>query len=54
MTEVIHNSLNPEWIKSFDVPYKFEVHQLFKIIVYDVDDFQNLTNWGGHDKVGEV
>jgi hypothetical protein len=24
MTEVIMDSLDPEWVKCFDVPYKFE------------------------------
>ena len=44
MTEVIDKSVNPEWKKSFDVPYKFEVHQLFKIIIYHVKDHRKLTN----------
>jgi hypothetical protein len=39
MTEVIMDNLDPEWVKCFDVPYKFEEQQLFKVIVYDIDDF---------------
>jgi hypothetical protein len=42
MTEIVPDSLNPEWVNSFDLPYKFEETQLFKVIVYDVDDFENL------------
>ena len=41
-TEVIMDNLDPEWVKAFDVPYKFEEQQLFKVIVYDIDDFKNL------------
>jgi hypothetical protein len=33
------DNLNPEWVKSFDVPFKFEEKQLFKAIVYDVKDY---------------
>lgn len=29
---------NPEWVKCFDVPFKFEEKQLFKASVYDVKD----------------
>ena len=54
MTEVIMDNLNPEWVKCFDVPYKFEEQQVFKVTVYDIDDFQNLTAWSSHDLVGEL
>jgi len=54
MTEVIMDNLDPEWVKCFDVPYKFEEQQLFKVIVYDIDDFQNLKAWDKHDLVGEL
>lgn len=39
MTEVIMDNLNPEWVKDFQVPYKFEEVQNFKVAVYDIDDF---------------
>ena len=39
MTEVIMDNLDPEWVKAFDVAYKFEEQQEFKVVVYDVDDF---------------
>ena len=54
MTEVIMDNLNPEWVKCFDVPYKFEEKQIFRITVYDIDDFKNLQNWSSHDLVGRV
>ena len=48
------DSLNPEWVKSFDLNYKFEEQQFFKAVVYDVDDFQNIYNFEKHDFIGEV
>lgn len=48
------DNLDPEWVKCFDVPYKFEEQQLFKVVVYDIDDFQNLKAWDKHDLVGEL
>jgi len=54
MTEVIMDNLDPEWVKCFDVPYKFEEQQLFKVVVYDIDDFNNLKAWDKHDLVGEL
>jgi hypothetical protein len=53
-TEVIMDNLDPEWVKAFDVPYKFEEQQQFKVVVYDIDDFKNLQNFDAHDKVGEL
>ena len=53
-TEVIMDNLDPEWVKCFDVPYKFEEQQNFKVVVYDIDDFKNLSNLDAHDKVGEL
>ena len=38
-TEVIMDSLSPKFVKSFQVEYKFEERQKFKIEAYDVDDF---------------
>jgi hypothetical protein len=37
-TEVIYDNLNPDFEKSMIVDYIFEVHQIFKVIVKDVDD----------------
>ena len=33
--------------------YHFEKREYYKVVVYDIDDFNNLENFGGHDKVGE-
>lgn len=54
MTEVIMDNLSPEWVKCFDVSYKFEEKQLFKVTVYDIDDFNNLTAFSTHDLVGSI
>ena len=48
------DNLDPDWVKCFDVPYKFEEQQLFKVVVYDVDDFNNLNQFKNHDLVGEL
>lgn len=54
MTEIIMDNLSPEWVKDFVVPYKFEEVQLFKAVVYDVDDFENLRLLQKHSMVGEL
>jgi len=46
--------VNPKWKKSFDIPYKFEVQQLFKIIVYHIIDNKKISNWEAQLKVGEI
>lgn len=48
------DSLSPEWVKQFDVQYNFEVREQYKIDVYDVDDFNNLNAFDGHDYVGGI
>lgn len=53
MTEVIMDNLNPEWVKCFDVSYRFEEKQTFKVTVYDIDDFNNLQAFSKHSLVGE-
>lgn len=53
-TEVIMDSLNPKWVKSFEVQYHFEKREFYKAVVYDIDDFNNLDNFEGHDLVGQV
>jgi len=54
MTEVIMDNLDPDWVKCFDVPYKFEEVQTFKACVHDIDDFDNLKNFSRNELVGEV
>ena len=52
MTEVISDNLAPQWVKSFDVQYKFEQRENYKVEVYDVDDMNNLHALEKHDYVG--
>ena len=54
MTEVIMDSLEPVWVKSFDVQYHFEKRETYKAEVYDVDDEANHANLAGHDFVGSI
>ena len=37
-TEVIHDNLNPEWVKKILVDFHFEQTEKFKVEVYDSDD----------------
>ena len=37
-TEVIHDNLNPEFVKKIIVDYHFEETEWYKIEVYDEDD----------------
>lgn len=53
-TEIIMDSLNPEWVASFDVQYKFEENQAFKVYVYHIGDPANPRNMTGNQKVGEL
>jgi len=54
MTEVIMDSLDPVWVKAFDVQYHFEQRDNYKVEVYDVDDFNNVNNFASHDHVGTL
>ena len=53
-TEVIMDSLSPEWVKCFDVPYKFEEQQHFRAEVRHISDFDNLRNYGANQLVGAI
>lgn len=53
-TEVIMDNLDPKWVKNFEVPYHFEKREYYKVTVYDIDDFNNLNNYAGHDCVGSL
>ena len=53
-TEVIMDNLNPAWVKSFDVQYHFEKREYYKVVVYDVEDFNNPNNYASHDLLGET
>ena len=49
-TEVINDSLNPQWAKKFVLSYNFEVRQMLKFEVYDSDSSSNSLNQ--HDFLG--
>jgi len=51
-TEVVMDNLDPKWVKNFEVPYHFEKREFYKVVVFDIDDFNNLNNFDGHDLVG--
>mmetsp|Transcript_18612 Transcript_18612/g.25080 ORF Transcript_18612/g.25080 Transcript_18612/m.25080 type:complete len:224 (-) Transcript_18612:1335-2006(-) len=53
-TEVIMDNLDPKWVKNFEVPYHFEKREYYRVVIYDIDDFNNLNNFEGHDLVGAV
>jgi len=46
--------LEPKWVQSFEVQYHFEKREFYKAVVYDVDDFDNIDNYAGHDLIGSV
>lgn len=48
------DSLDPKWVKNFEVPYHFEKREFYKVVVFDIDDFNNLNNFDGHDLVGSM
>lgn len=51
-TEVIADSLNPEFVKEVDVDYFFEQQQSLRVDVYDADDATNLYDLKKHDFIG--
>ena len=51
-TEVIMDTMNPKWVKSFEVQYHFEKREYYKAVVYDVEDFNNPNNYESHDLAG--
>jgi hypothetical protein len=48
------DNLDPKFVKSFTVEYKFEERQKFKVEVYDVDDFSPNAPLAGHDYIGHL
>ena len=38
-TEIIEDSLNPEFVTPIELVYYFEENQKFKIVAYDADQF---------------
>ena len=54
-TEVIHDNLNPEFVKKIMVDFHFEQSEKFKVEVYDSDDDSQLTkNLSAHDFIGAL
>lgn len=51
-TEMISDTLNPEFVQKITVDFHFEQSERFKVEVYDVDDEKNLNNLAGHDFIG--
>ena len=51
-TETIWDNLNPDWEKKFQMEYHFEVHQMLRFTIYDIDsESRNLAN---HDFLGQM
>lgn len=54
-TEVIHDNLNPEFIKKILVDFHFEQKEMFRIAVYDSDDDSQMTkDLSRHDYIGAL
>ena len=53
-TEVVKDTMDPKWVKSFEVQYHFEKREYYKAVVYDVEDFNNPNNLDTHDLAGEI
>jgi len=49
-TEMISDTLSPQWTKKFVINYNFEVRQLLKFEIYDSDSTSNALNQ--HDFLG--
>ena len=52
-TEVIHDSLNPEFIVKVPVDFHFERKEEYKVEVYDSDDDTQIENLARHDFIGK-
>ena len=48
------DDLDPKFITNFQVEYRFEERQRFKIKVFDVDDFSKTAPLTKHDFIGEI
>lgn len=53
-TEIIMDNLDPKFIKNFQVEYRFEERQRFRIKVFDVYDFSKSAPLSKHDFIGEI
>ncbi len=46
--------MDPRFIRGFQIEYKFEERQKFKMAIYDIDDFNHLDKLEMHDFIGEL
>ncbi len=54
-TEVIHDNLNPEFVKKIIVDFHFEQSENYKLEVYDSDDDTQVTqDLSKHDFIGSL
>lgn len=51
-TECVLDNLNPQFVTTIQVDYKFEESQNFQIDVYDADDMNMLNNLSKQELVG--
>ena len=55
MTEVIHDNLNPSFVKKIQVDFHFEQQEHYKVEVYDSDDdSQQTQDLSKHDFLGSA
>jgi hypothetical protein len=47
-TEVIHDTLNPDFVTKLTVDYNFECYDLFKVEIYDID-YENYDEEGNYE-----
>ncbi|CAD8179864.1 unnamed protein product [Paramecium octaurelia] len=53
-TEIIPESLNPKFVKTFIVNYIFERKQKLRFEIYDIDDFEAIDNLERQEFIGFV
>jgi len=51
-TEIIYDTLNPQFVTKLTVDYNFEMQDLFKVEIYDIDDDQDVENLKKQDYMG--
>ena len=53
-TEIVKDDLNPNFIKGFQIEYKFEERQIIKFDIYDVDDFNEDAPLAEQEFIGQA
>jgi hypothetical protein len=41
ITDIVHDTENPVWLDAFEVPYQFGKKEKYRILIFDVLDFDN-------------